>query len=70
MLYEVITVKKASINFAIDNKPLPIMVVEREKIAKNQRTKIDQKSEEFGNTFNKDIISDIVVTFENRNNFV
>ncbi len=59
------SVKKAAVNFAINNKALPIMVVEREKIAKNQRDKIQQKIVEFKRTHNKDLISDVVVSFEN-----
>lgn len=59
------SVKKAAANFAINNKPLPIMVVEREKIAKYQKLKIEQMSEVFRTTANKDLIEDIVVTFEN-----
>lgn len=59
------SVKKAAVDFSINNKPLPIMVVEREKIAKYQTTHIDQMSEEFNKTSNKELIEDIVVTFEN-----
>lgn len=59
------SVKKAAVNFAIDNKPLPIMVVEREKIAKYQNSKISEMTSNFCKTYNKDLIEDIVVTFEN-----
>jgi|GEM_PF-1738367 len=59
------SVKKAAVNFAIDNKPLPIMVVEREKIAKYQKSKINEMTISFKETSNKDLIEDIVVTFEN-----
>lgn len=62
------SVKKAASNFTITvdgvEKSLPIMVVEREKIARHQRSIIQSKLEEFKQTLNKDLIEDIVTDYE------
>ena len=63
------SVKKACQNFRIldknGEKSLPIIVIEREKIAKHQTEIINSELEEFKNTLNSSLISDIVIRFEN-----
>lgn len=62
------SVKKASTNFSITvdgvKKPLPIMVVEREKVAKSQLGIIQEKFENFKKTFDATLIKDITVDYE------
>ena len=62
------SVKKASKNFSIVvdgvKKPLPIMVVEREKIAKSQIEIIHSKLDEFEKTLNPKLIFEIISDYE------
>lgn len=62
------SVKKATSNFSIEvngiKKSLPIMVVEREKIAKSQLEIIQTKLNEFKTTFNSKLINEIVSDYE------
>lgn len=62
------SVKKAAADFStvVDGvrKPLPIMVVEREKIAKSQIEIIQGKLNEFKTTFNSKLIKEIVTDYE------
>ena len=62
------SVKKAAADFStvVDGvrKPLPIMVVEREKIAKSQIEIIQGKLNEFKATFNSKLIKEIVTDYE------
>ena len=61
-------VKKASSNFSREingvMKPLPIMVVEREKIAQAQINAINEKFEQFKQTFDKKLMREIISDFE------
>jgi hypothetical protein len=61
-------VKKASSNFSREingvMKPLPIMVVEREKIAKAQINAINEKFEQFKQTFDKKLMREIISDYE------
>ena len=61
-------VKKASKDFSITvngvKKSLPIMVVEREKVAKSQYILIQNKLEIFKNTLDLNLIEDIIVSYE------
>ncbi len=62
------SVKKAASNFSVEvdgeKKPLPIMVVEREKIAKSQYEIIENKLDEFKTTLNSKLIEDIISDYE------
>ena len=62
------SVKKAASNFSVFvdgvKKPLPIMVVEREKIAKSQLEIIQEKLSEFKETLNPKLIKEIVSDYE------
>jgi hypothetical protein len=62
------SVKKAASNFSIDvdgvKKPLPIMVVEREKIAKSQLEIIKNKLNDFKTTLDSKLIKDIISDYE------
>lgn len=62
------SVKKAASNFSIEvdgkKKSLPIMVVEREKIAKAQLKIIQNKLIEFKTTLNSKLIKDIISDYE------
>lgn len=62
------SVKKASSNFAVEvdgvKKSLPIMVVEREKIAKSQLEIIHNKLNEFKTTLDSKLIKDIISDYE------
>lgn len=62
------SVKKAAVNFSFEKdgikRPLPIMVVEREKIAKAQHEIIQNKLKEFKETLNPQLIKEIVVEYE------
>lgn len=58
------SVKKAAKDFGRDGKSLPIMVVEREKIADNQRKMIEDKIKQFSETLDKSLIKSIVVDYE------
>jgi len=62
------SVKKAASNFSIEvngvKKPLPIMVVEREKIAKSQLEIIHAKLEEFKTTLSPKLIKEIISDYE------
>lgn len=62
------SVKKAASNFSIEvdsvKKYLPIMVVEREKIAKSQLEVIQNKLNEFKTALNSKLIKDIVSDYE------
>ena len=62
------SVKKASLDFSTDvegiKRPLPIMVVEREKIAKSQFEIIQTKLNEFKTTLNFKLIEEIIVDYE------
>lgn len=62
------SVKKATSNFSIEvngvKKSLPIMVVEREKIAKSQLEIIQTKLNEFKTTLNSKLINEIVSDYE------
>ena len=62
------SVKKAASNFSIEfdgvKKSLPIMVVEREKIAKSQLEIIQNKLSEFKTTLDSKLIKDIISDYE------
>ena len=62
------SVKKAAANFYIEvdgvKKSLPIMVVEREKIAKSQLEIIQNKLNEFKTTLDSKLIKDIISDYE------
>ncbi len=62
------SVKKAALNFAVEvngvKKPLPIMVVEREKIAQSQLKVIQDKLEQFKTTLNSKLIEGIISDYE------
>ena len=62
------SVKKAAENFAVEvdgvKKPLPIMVVEREKIAKSQHEIIQTKLNEFETTYEPKLIKEIISDYE------
>ena len=62
------SVKKAASNFSIEvdgvKKSLPIMVVEREKIAKSQFEIIQNKLNDFKTTLNSKLIKDIISDYE------
>lgn len=62
------SVKKAAANFSIEvdgvKKSLPIMVVEREKIAKSQLEIIQNKLNEFKTTLDSKLIKDIISDYE------
>lgn len=62
------SVKKAASNFSIEvdgvKKSLPIMVVEREKIAKSQLEIIQNKLNEFKTTLDSKLIKDIISDYE------
>lgn len=62
------SVKKAASNFSIEvdgvKKSLPIMVVEREKIAKSQLEIIQNKLEQFKTTLDSKLIKDIISDYE------
>lgn len=62
------SVKKAASNFSIEfdgvKKSLPIMVVEREKIAKSQLEIIQNKLSEFKTTLDSKLIKDIIADYE------
>ncbi|MEE3342577.1 MAG: HD domain-containing protein [Bacilli bacterium] len=62
------SVKRAAASFATEvdgvKKPLPIMVVEREKIAASQIKNIQNKVEDFKKTLNPDLIKEIVSDYE------
>ena len=62
------SVKKASSNFSVEvdgiKKPLPIMVVEREKIAKSQLGIIQLKLNEFKETLSPKLIKEIISDYE------
>lgn len=62
------SVKKAASNFSIEvdgvKKSLPIMVVEREKIAKSQLEIIKNKLNEFKTTLDSKLIKDIISDYE------
>lgn len=62
------SVKKAASNFSIEvdgvKKHLPIMVVEREKIAKSQLEIIQNKLNEFKTTLDSKLIKDIISDYE------
>ncbi len=62
------SVKKAASNFSVEvdgvKKPLPIMVVEREKIAKSQLEIIQNKLKEFKTTLDSKLIKDIISDYE------
>lgn len=62
------SVKKAASNFSIEvdgvKKSLPIMVVEREKIAKSQLEIIQNKLSEFKESLNPKLIKDIISDYE------
>lgn len=62
------SVKKAASNFSIEvdgvKRPLPIMVVEREKIAKSQLEIIQNKLNEFKTTLDSKLIKDIISDYE------
>ena len=62
------SVKKAASNFTIDvdgvKKSLPIMVVEREKIAKSQLDIIQNKLNEFKESLNPKLIKEIISDYE------
>lgn len=62
------SVRKAAFNFSFEvhgvRKPLPIMVVEREKIAKSQLEIIRTKLSEFKTTFNPKLIQEIIYAYE------
>ena len=62
------SVKKAAANFAVEvngvKKPLPIMVVEREKIAKSQHEIIQTKLNEFETTYEPKLIKEIISDYE------
>ncbi len=58
------SVKKASENFMANGLPLPIMVVEREKIAISQKDNIDEMLNNYKQTLDKNIISKIIVSYE------
>ncbi len=62
------TVKKAASNFSIEvdgvKKTLPIMVVEREKIAKSQLEIIQNRLNEFKTTLDSKLIKDIISDYE------
>ena len=58
------SVKKAVNNFSANGKKLPIMVVERKKIVKNQRDNIDYLFELFNKSYDKKLISEIIINYE------
>lgn len=62
------SVKKAASNFSTEangvKKPLPIMVVEREKIAKSQLEIIQNKLNKFETTLDSKLIRDIISDYE------
>lgn len=62
------SVKKAASNFLIEvdgvKRPLPIMVVEREKIAKSQKENIQAKLNDFMSTLDPKLIKDIISDYE------
>lgn len=62
------SVKKAAANFSIEvdgvKKSLPIMVVEREKIAKSQLEIIQNKLNEFKTTLDSKLIKDVISDYE------
>lgn len=62
------SVKKAASNFSTEangvKKPLPIMVVEREKIAKSQLEIIQNKLNKFETTLDSKLIKDIISDYE------
>lgn len=62
------SVKKAASNFSIEvdgvKRPLPIMVVEREKIAKSQLEIIQNKLNEFKTTLDSKLIENIISDYE------
>lgn len=62
------SVRKAASNFSIEvdgvKRPLPIMVVEREKIAKSQFEVIKNKLKEFKITIDSELIKDIISDYE------
>ena len=58
------SVKKASENFMVNGLPLPIMVVEREKIAISQKDSIDEMLANYKKTLDKNKISKIIVNYE------
>ena len=62
------SVKKAASNFTIEvdgvKRPLPIMVVEREKIAKSQLEIIQAKLSEFKETLDPQLIGEIISDYE------
>lgn len=58
------SVKKAAKDFGQNGKSLPIMVVEREKIARNQKEVIEDKINDFKQNLDKALIKEIVVDYE------
>ena len=62
------SVKKAASNFSIEvngiQKKLPIMVIEREKIANSQHNIIKNKLNSFKNTLNPKLIQEIIIDYE------
>jgi HD-GYP domain-containing protein (c-di-GMP phosphodiesterase class II) len=62
------SVQKAASNFAVEvdgvKRPLPIMVVEREKIAKSQLEIVQNKLNEFKTTLDSRLIKDIISGYE------
>lgn len=62
------SVRKAASNFSIEvdgkKRPLPIMVVEREKIAQSQLEIIQTKLNEFKTTLDPKLIKEIIVDYE------
>lgn len=62
------SVKKAASNFSVEvegvKKSLPIMVIEREKIAKSQLEIIQNKLSEFKESLNPKLIKDIISDYE------